>query len=407
MLSKESGMAVLLLVPLCDAWRNPGTLRRRLRDVLAGLRGPYLGYLAVAAGYLALRSHVLGGLAISDRFRIADLDNPLAALPFLERLVAAGAVLGKYLLLFVWPLHLSSDYSFNAIPVSVTPPNVWMLLHLFIVAAVLGLAWLARGVRGVAFGLAFFLLAIAPVSNIPVAVGTIFGERLTYLPKIGLCIAVAGAFGALWKRLASRSQSRRVIAVALACLVVMLLAGRSLMRNRDWVSDLALSRSAVASVPQNAKAQALYGRALFGAGRIDEAETALERAVVIYPRLANAHTMLGVIHTRRQDHERAREAYLRALQAGEDASTHFNMALAYSRTGDPDRADQHHRRAIALDPGHVGAHLALGVLLGKRGEWGEAADHLDSALELNPRQTDVEQIRETVAEWWQKAERGD
>ena len=47
-------------------------------------------------------------------------------------------------------------------------------------------------------GFLLFLFSFGPLSNIPLAHGTIFGERLTYFPSVGLALAAGlgvGDFG--------------------------------------------------------------------------------------------------------------------------------------------------------------------------------------------------------------------
>ncbi|MCA0376964.1 MAG: tetratricopeptide repeat protein [Gemmatimonadetes bacterium] len=57
-----------------------------------------------------------------------------------------------------------------------------------------------------------------------------------------------------------------------------------------------------------------------------------------------------------------------------------NMAIACSRTGRPDEAIRHYRRALQLDGSLAGAHYGLAFLLLRRGDTMAAEQHLQAFL---------------------------
>lgn len=67
-----------------------------------------------------------------------------------------------------------------------------------------------------------------------------------------------------------------------------------------------------------------------------------------------------------------------------------NMAIAFTKTGQPDEAIRHYRRALDLDAGLSGAHYGIAFLLMKRGDTEKAADHLRAFLARPPRGADGE-----------------
>ena len=89
-------------------------------------------------------------------------------------------------------------------------------------AAVLAVIAVAavRAVRGwpvLAFCAAWYAIGVFPASNLLVKVGTVFGERLLYLPSVGFCLAIAaprrprrpGGDGPLERRPARRARGGR------------------------------------------------------------------------------------------------------------------------------------------------------------------------------------------------------
>ena len=57
-----------------------------------------------------------------------------------------------------------------------------------------------------------------------------------------------------------------------------------------------------------------------------------------------------------------------------------NMAIAYTKIGQPEQAIRCYRGALQIEPKLAGAHYGLGFLLLKRGDVADAAYHLDAFL---------------------------
>lgn len=67
-----------------------------------------------------------------------------------------------------------------------------------------------------------------------------------------------------------------------------------------------------------------------------------------------------------------------------------NMAIAFTKTGQPDEAIRHYRRALELDDSLSGAHYGLAFLHLKRGDADKAAEHLRAFLAKPPRGSDAD-----------------
>lgn len=77
-----------------------------------------------------------------------------------------------------------------------------------------------------------------------------------------------------------------------------------------------------------------------------------------------------------------------------------NMAIAYTKTGQPEQAIRCYRGALQIEPKLAGAHYGLGFLLLKRGDVADAAYHLDAFLIDAPKSPEatrwVSHARETL-----------
>ena len=111
--SKESAVAIPLLAAAVALF---GLAPVAPRAVAAQL-------LAVAL-YVALRVAVLGtllGTHVPASADSSDVDNPLAGRPAVERVLTMGSLAPRIAEMLVAPVRLSADYSYDQVPVVVSP----------------------------------------------------------------------------------------------------------------------------------------------------------------------------------------------------------------------------------------------------------------------------------------------
>ena len=84
---------------------------------------------------------------------------------------------------------------------------------------------------------------------------------------------------------------------------------------------------------------------------------------------------------RQGDYDAALTSYRLAMR---DQPSNFkalqNMAIAYTKIGQPEQAIRCYRGALQIEPKLAGAHYGLAFLLLKRGDISDAAYHLDAFL---------------------------
>lgn len=281
---KESSVTVLGLVVLIDWIHPPGDARPSLTALGTTLRTrfvfSYLPLLLLTAAYLGVRVAVHGPLGISRAFTFVD--NPLAHVETHWRIVNATWILFRYLGLFLLPLHLSHDYSYDHIPLirSLDDPTL-VALALLVAASAVVVAWCHRNQTGLFFAIAFFLVSISVAANVAAPITTMMGERVLYLPSVGLCLAfvlaLRGACEALW----NSPRARAVAFVGVMGLVIALNGLRTVLRNPDWRDLHTIRLRDVAVHPRNAKLQTNAGYSYRMLGEPEKALAHFDAAIAI------------------------------------------------------------------------------------------------------------------------------
>jgi hypothetical protein len=168
-----------------------GELLRRGADepLAARLRRkalPAAGLLAPLAVFVAFRALFVGSGLVAKGSAFFELDNPLVTLAAPLRAANGLWLLLRYAAKTLVPLGLSADHSAHALPPATSLADPMAIAGLLGVAALSALALLSvRRLPLVALGLGLFLGAFFPTSNVPFPIGTIFAERLAYLPSAG------------------------------------------------------------------------------------------------------------------------------------------------------------------------------------------------------------------------------
>ena len=260
---------------------------------LRGIRG------RAAAFYLLLRAWILGGLLRAPGSGIFEVENALAPLPWMARAANASLILWRYAGRSVFPAHLSADESAWSIRVLPARAPLPILATLLLVSTTL-LAWTRlRNSGRLALGLLLFVAAFLPTANLLFPIGTIFAERIAYLPSAGIClilgVLLVGRGAAVF---ADVSRSRRLAVAGVA----LLFGARTVARNAVWWSDESLFANSLATAPASAKAE--YNFAYISSVDRDfaAARAHYERAVEIY------RGLLGRVGWKGEGRERARAA---------------------------------------------------------------------------------------------------
>jgi tetratricopeptide (TPR) repeat protein len=121
------------------------------------------------------------------------------------------------------------------------------------------------------------------------------------------------------------------------------------------------------------------------AGKIEEAEPPLRRAVEVLSDNPEVHLNLGIVLQKQGRWTEASQELEKAVELQPDlAEAHFNLGVVYAALGSLDRASEALLRAIEIRPAYAEAYFNLGVVYRRQGNFDAAVDALHTALELEP-----------------------
>jgi tetratricopeptide (TPR) repeat protein len=206
-------------------------------------------------------------------------------------------------------------------------------------------------------------------------------DRFTYLPQIGLCIALFWAAADLFH---SRPIRRWAWGVTSA-MVLAVLMGCAWRQTSFWRDSEILWNHTLACTSRNDVAHHNLAAALAESGRLEEALTHYRKVLEIQPDDVEVAGHIGVILTHLGRLDEALAHYRKLLERKPaSAQAHYDFGAALTRLGRCDEALVHYRKALEIRPTHALAHYEMGRLLVGRGKSDEALAHYRMALELQP-----------------------
>jgi len=289
-------------------------------------------------------------------------------------LVAYVGYLGQ----FLCPLGLTVFYPH---PGPTLP--VWKIIAAGLVLASVSAGTLAyrRRYPYLLVGWLWYLGMLVPVIGL-VQVGTVaMADRFTYLPQIGLCIALAWGAADV-----CRSWSfRRWWCGITSALVLVTLMGCAWRQTSFWRNSELLWSHTLACTSRNAVAHFNLAFVLAPLDRLDEAVAHYRQGLEIVPLDADAHYQLGLALQKQGKMDDALAHFQQAVKINPDcAEAHYSLALAWVSRGRFDEAIALFQRALAIKPDYAEACNNLGAALQTRGRIDEAMVQYRQALKIKP-----------------------
>src|SRR5256714_584906 len=172
-------------------------------------------------------------------------------------------------------------------------------------------------------------------------------DRYTYLPQIGLYLALTWAVADL----TALYQHRRVALSTAAILIIAALSSGAWVQTSYWRDSETLFRHALAVTTNNDVAENNLGIVFLGQGKLDEAISLLQSAADLRP---------------------------------DNSPAHENLAKALLQKGRVADALVHYRKLLELQPDNIEVHNIVGTVLTQQGRVGEGVEEWQKVLAIRP-----------------------
>ena len=293
------------------------------------------------------------------------------------RLLTMSGVLGDYARLTLWPAHLQADRS-ATIETRWLSRRAWAgwAVLLLILAAALRTR---RKLPAAAFGLSWFLIALAPVSDV-IALPNLIAERYLYLAVAGAALAAAAAIDAA----ARRCPKPKSALLAASAAILAPAAAATLARVPVWRSDAAL----FGAPRETDSARVHYNLGLLAqrAGDLDTADAEYRRALALNPKAVEPLVNLAETARLRGNDRQRLELLRRAVVAAPRSAVALeSLALALDAAGRRKEALETYARAVRADSRRPSSHLGYAGSLARAGLFDEARRYNQIAIELDPK----------------------
>lgn len=368
LLSKESFLVLplLWLVVVASPESSPAGQRQQGITIAAFL---------FAGVFFGFRFFLLPASGGAGRFSLL--------LTYPQILLKAPAVLLSYLRLLLFPVHLSPHHPLASAPLPSPPALAFQLAMLAGLAILLGLLW-KRG-RRFRPGVLWLAIALLPVSNI-YPLNRIIAEKYLYFALPGF----AWMMGELFLGPGRKGKKIRMVLLGAAMVGFIVL---TLNRQPDWRDNYTLWRTTASrSSPDPlilfnlGTARVRAGEVAGGLADLEAAEKMLPGQPIIREKIADVMGILG-------NHQEAFEIYQELLERFPDSpSLLLKAGFTYDARDYPRLAQRYYDEAIAR-AGEAGAerkirlqavYRELSTLKEAQGEYGQAAEMLETALALFP-----------------------
>ncbi|OGS38824.1 MAG: hypothetical protein A2551_02995 [Elusimicrobia bacterium RIFOXYD2_FULL_34_30] len=329
------------------------------------IRFTVINYFMVSIVYLFIKYFAIGGL-FSTGSEIYFKEG------LLTRIFTMSKVMVYYIKLMFIPYPLNPDWGIsNVIPLSGTIFEIYVLLSLIIILALLVLSYKNIKTRPIiALSILWFFIFLLPVSNI-IPIGDFMAERFLYLPSFGFCLLMGD--------IAFRNKKL----LNFLPIVLILFSFITVKQNTVWRDNFALWNYVTKKFPENWRAFWELGKYYNGTENYEEAEKQYIKSLKL--RETDLVLFDYAVILRKQNKQREAlkifEKYLNIVK--DNPKMYLERAKCYNSIGDYKNALNDFNTANAISPKddniiyEIGRHFLL------RNEFVSARSFFNKALEIN------------------------
>ncbi len=401
LLSKENGLMYIVIIPLMLYYFH----NYKFKDAILKT----LPFLFIILFYLFIRTKITG-------IKLNSNNNDIMNAPYLfahpaEAFATKMEVMGKYLLLLIFPHPQSYDYSYAQIAY-IKLSNIKFLISLAVNVSLIVYAFKKFKEKNIySFSIFFYFLSIALVSNFLFDVGAPMGDRFLFQPSIAFSIAISAMLCYFIEKINWQTILVRKIITGVFISAIFILSGfKTINRNSEWknedilyIVDIEASpNSAHANLNAAVSASSISTKATNPTEKkiwFDKAIGYYTKAIQINPRFVDAFVNMGATYFLSNDLENAAMAWdkARALNPANPPANYFEaLSSSFCTEGvklydkkNIEKAAEYYKQAIKYNPNNADAYYYLGGTFLMKGDKEKARELWTKALEINPNHTNA------------------
>jgi protein O-mannosyl-transferase len=197
---------------------------------------------------------------------------------------------------FFLPNTLSADYDWVALQSAANWRFFVGMLFIIVLVVVIFITSKKKSTRPIAFGLAWFILALIPSSTV-IPFAEILNDHRVFYPYVGLMISVCWSIFLMLKYFEKEIKSNVLYKFVIAIYMLLIIGGNAYAtheRNKVWKTDETLWKDVTIKSPQNGRGLMNYGLTQMAIGKFDIALFYFEKAQEITPYYATLYVNLAV-----------------------------------------------------------------------------------------------------------------
>ncbi len=356
LLSKETAILLIIWMPIAW-WMNKET---SIKKILISI----IPFLIISIGYLFIRSAISG--TIGDKVAADIMNNPFLLATQNEKYATIFWILFIYLMKSIYPVILSYDYTYNAIPYqNFNQPQVWF--SIIILACIVGF-FISSVVKKNqnALLVSLWLFPILLVSNLFFNVGASMADRFLFVPSIAICVFIVSFLFYISKFVFSDSTKNQIF-IIFVLIISTVYSYKTYSRNFNWKSNKSIFAADALQVPQSVKTTLNFGSIL-----MTEADATSD------------------IKVKKEKLDSAFHYFNTGIKVFATADLLNHMGAYFSLINAIDSSEFYYRKSLAVKPDFVMGKNNLLSLLQKKGAKLHASQKFDSAFIVFKKQLELE-----------------
>ena len=364
LMSKPMLVTLPFVLLLLDYWPLGRTERKTPGDGEIKAASPYVRLLLEKVPLFVLSA----GSCVATLLAQGHEMEAVQSFPLVARITNAAISCVAYLGQMFWPARLAVLYPHPVVTGALAADRFWIWRSIgaaTLLAAVTAVAVLTRRrFPWLLVGWLWYLGMLVPVIGLAQAGWQSMADRYTYLPHIGISLALvwtAAELSAGW-------PFRRLVGGLAAAVLIAAMIAIAWRQTTFWQNSETLWSRALDCTSRNAVAHTGLGKVYQSQGRIAEAVKQYQLAIEINPVHLQAHNNLGAILFQQGRLDEAIKHYQAAVRANPNyAKAHGNLGSCYYRQGKVNEAIAEYRLALKIDPNYVDARNNLALVLKAQG----------------------------------------